>query len=177
MMARSSQCSLLEICLLLPSQCFKLVTMRMICFFIGFTFDEVQTLEIEDFCKDFVVMSFDHHGSTVVLDLMRIMSFLSGMGSGRRQHGLSEFIVVVDHDVPFGLWFIPIEFDYRYMARLCKEIVRVRLTHTPFDYHVRPYNISLADYFVRASKPLTHSGGIIDGFSTIQEAELQRLVP
>ena len=24
-----------------------------------FTFDEVQTLEIEDFCQDFVAMSFD----------------------------------------------------------------------------------------------------------------------
>ena len=25
----------------------------------GFTFDEVQTLEIEDLCRDFVAMSFD----------------------------------------------------------------------------------------------------------------------
>ena len=28
-------------------------------FLTGFTFDEVQTLEVEDFCKDFVAMSFD----------------------------------------------------------------------------------------------------------------------
>ena len=28
-------------------------------FMIGFTFDEVQTLEMEDFCQDFVAMSFD----------------------------------------------------------------------------------------------------------------------
>ena len=28
-------------------------------FFTGFTFDEIQTLEIKDFCKDFVAMSFD----------------------------------------------------------------------------------------------------------------------
>ena len=39
-------------------------------FFIGFTFDEVQTLKIEDFCTDFVAMSFDQHNSTVALDMM-----------------------------------------------------------------------------------------------------------
>ncbi|XP_059596905.1 uncharacterized protein LOC100853045 [Vitis vinifera] len=49
-----------------------------------FTFDEVQTLELEDFCRDFVAMSFDHHGSVVVLDMMRDMSYLPGMGLGRR---------------------------------------------------------------------------------------------
>ncbi|RVW88482.1 hypothetical protein CK203_043877 [Vitis vinifera] len=54
-------------------------------FFIGFTFDEIQTLEIEDFCRDFVAMSFDQHNSTVVLDMMRGMTFLPGMGLGRRQ--------------------------------------------------------------------------------------------
>ena len=36
--------------------------------------------------------------------------------------------------------------------------------------------MSLADYFVRAPKLQTHSDAIIDGFSTVQEAELQRLV-
>ena len=30
---------------------------------IGFTFDEVQTLELEDFFRDFVAMSFDQHGA------------------------------------------------------------------------------------------------------------------
>ena len=28
-------------------------------FLTGFTFDEIQTLEIEDFCRDFIGMSFD----------------------------------------------------------------------------------------------------------------------
>ena len=51
-----------------------------------------------------------------------------------------------------------------------------RLTHTPFDYHVRPYSMNLADYFVREPELQTHSDGIIDRFSTIQEAELQRFV-
>ena len=54
-------------------------------FLTGFTFDEIQTLEIEDFCRDFVAMSFDQHSSTVVLDMMRGMTFLPGMGLERRQ--------------------------------------------------------------------------------------------
>ena len=53
-------------------------------FLTGFTFDEVQTLEMEDFCRDFVAVSFDQHGSIVVLDMMRSMSYLPGMGLGRR---------------------------------------------------------------------------------------------
>ncbi|WJZ94855.1 hypothetical protein VitviT2T_013680 [Vitis vinifera] len=142
----------------------------------GFTFDEVQTLELRDFCRDFIAMSFDQHGSTVVLDIMRGMSYLPGMGLGRRQHGPSEFITIPDHDVPFGLGFIPTEADYRYMARLRNERVRARLTHTPFDYPLRPYTRSLSDYFVRASESHAPSDGIIGGLSTTQEAELQRLV-
>ena len=81
-------------------------------FLIGFTFDEIQTLEIEDFYRDFVVMSFDQHSSTMVLDMIRGMTFLPGMGLGRRQQGPSEFIVAIDHDTTFGLGFIPIEVDY-----------------------------------------------------------------
>ncbi|XP_034704151.1 uncharacterized protein LOC117928364 [Vitis riparia] len=57
-------------------------------FLTGFTFDEVQTLEMEDFCRDFVVMSFDQHSSTVVLDIMRSMSYLPGMGLGGVSTGL-----------------------------------------------------------------------------------------
>ncbi|RVX10255.1 hypothetical protein CK203_016254 [Vitis vinifera] len=119
----------------------------------GFTFDEVHTVEIEDFCRDFVAMSFDQHGSIVVLDIMRSMSYLPGMGLGRRQHGPSEFITIPDHDVPLA-GFIPTRPDYRYMARLRKERVRARLTHTPFDYPLRPYTRSLSDYFVRASESI-----------------------
>ena len=94
-----------------------------------FTFNEMQTLEMEDFYRDFMAMSFDRYGSTVVLDMMS-MSYLPGMGLGRRQHGPNEFMAIPYHDVPFGLGFIPIEADYRYMARLHKERVTVRLTHT-----------------------------------------------
>ena len=49
-------------------------------FLTRFTFDEIQTLEIEDFHRDFMAMSFDQHSSTVVLDMMRGMTFLPGMG-------------------------------------------------------------------------------------------------
>ena len=51
-------------------------------FFTGFMFDEVQTVEVEDFCRDFVAMSFNQHSNTVVLDMMRGMSFIPGMGLG-----------------------------------------------------------------------------------------------
>ncbi|RVW66367.1 Retrovirus-related Pol polyprotein from transposon 17.6 [Vitis vinifera] len=66
--------------------------------------DEVQTVEIEDFCRDFVTMFFDQHSSTVVLDMMQ------------------------------------------------------------------------TDYFVRASELHAPSDGIIGGFNTTKEAELQHLV-
>ena len=72
------------------------------------------------------------------------------------------------HDVPFGLGFIPTEADYRYMARLRKEMVKARLTHTPFDYPIRSYTMSLADYFVRALELQMHLDGIIGRLSTIQ---------
>ncbi|RVW87640.1 hypothetical protein CK203_041205 [Vitis vinifera] len=142
-------------------------------FLTGFTFDEVQTLEIEDFCRDFVAMSFDQHDSIVVLDMMRNMSYLPVMRLRQCQHGPSEFMAIPDHDVPFGLRFIPIKVDYRYMARLHKERVRARLTHTPFDYLIHPYTMSSADYFVRVLELQSHLDGIIRGLSTVQEAELQ----
>ena len=75
-----------------------------------------------------------------------------------------------DHDVPFGLGFIPTEADYHYMARLRKERVRARLTHTLFYYPVRLYTMSLANYFVRASESHALSDGIIEGLSTSQDA-------
>ena len=131
---------------------------------------------MEDFCRDFVAISFDQHSSTTVLNIMRSMSYILDMGLGQRQHGPSEFMAFSDHDVPFGLGFIPIEADYRYMAQLRKEMVKARPTHTPFYYHVRPYTMSLNDYFVRASESHALSDGIIGGLNTTQEAELQHLV-
>ena len=70
---------------------------------IGFTSDEIQAVEPGDFVRDLVPMSFDQHSSTVVLDMMKSMSYMPGLGLGRRQHGRSKFITVLDHDPPFGL--------------------------------------------------------------------------
>ncbi|RVW75857.1 Retrovirus-related Pol polyprotein from transposon 297 [Vitis vinifera] len=134
-----------------------------------------QTLEIEDFHRDFVAMSFDQHSSTVVLDMMRGMTFLPGMGLGRRQQGPSEFIAAIDHDTTFGLGFIPTEADYRHMARLRKERVRARLSHTPFDYPIRPYRMSLTDYFVRGSETRPRLEEIDSVVHTDRETELQHL--
>ncbi|KAJ9697179.1 hypothetical protein PVL29_009102 [Vitis rotundifolia] len=120
-------------------------------------------------------MSFDQHSSTVVLDMMRGMTFLPGMGLGRRQQGPSEFIAAIDHDTTFGLGFIPTEADYRYMARLRKERVRARLSHTPFDYPIRPYRMSLADYFVRGSEIRSRPEEIHSVVHTDRGTELQHL--
>ena len=114
----------------------------------GFAFDEIQTVEPGDFVRDSVPMSFDQHSSTVVLDMMRSMSYMPGLGLGRRQHGRSEFINILDHDPPFGLGFVPVEADFRCMAQLCRERVRSRLHHIPFDYHLRPCSLRLTNYCI-----------------------------
>ena len=84
----------------------------------GFTFDEVQTVEPGDFVRDSVPMSFGQHSTTIILDMIRSMSYMPSLGLGRRQHGRSEFITVLDHDPPFGLGFVPVEADFRCMAHL-----------------------------------------------------------
>ena len=65
-------------------------------------------MEPGDFVRDSVPMPFDQHSSTVVLDMMRSMSYMPGLGLGRRRHDRSEFITVLDHDPPFGLGFVPV---------------------------------------------------------------------
>ena len=67
-----------------------------------------------------------------------------------------EFVATIDHDTPFGLGFVPIEADYRYMARLHWERMRACLTCTPFNYPIRPYRMSLAYYFTRGSETHPH---------------------
>ena len=53
--------------------------------------------------------------------------------------------------MPFGLGYTPTEADYRYMASIHRERLRARFLHIPFDYPVRPYQMMMTDYFVRAS--------------------------
>ena len=50
----------------------------------GFTFDEVQVVSLGDDNRDMVPMSFDQYSSTLVLNMMRGMSYLLGLGLGRR---------------------------------------------------------------------------------------------
>ncbi|RVW43742.1 hypothetical protein CK203_074132 [Vitis vinifera] len=96
-------------------------------FLTGFTFDEVQTVEIEDFCRDFVAMSFDQHGSTVVLDIMRSMSYLPGMGLGDvSMDRARESEGSTDH-TPFYYPLRP------YTRSLADYFVRASEPHAPSD--------------------------------------------
>ena len=114
---------------------------------------------MEDFYRDLPSM--------LVPGMMRNMYYLPSMGLGRRQHEPSEFMAIPNHDVPFGVGFIPTMADYRYMAQLRKEKVKARLTHTLFDYFVCPYTMSLTDYFVSASESQMPSDGIIGRLSIV----------
>ena len=49
-----------------------------------FTFDEVQVVSLGDDSRDMVHMSFDQYSSTLVLNMIRGMSYLSDLGLGRR---------------------------------------------------------------------------------------------
>ena len=140
-----------------------------------FAFDEIQTVEPGDFFRDSVPMSFDQHSSTVILDIMRSMSYMPGLGLGRRQHGRSEFLTILDHDPPFGFGFVLVEENFRCMAQLHQKRVRSRLHHIPFDYPLRPYSLRLTGYFVRASEPLLHPDGSIDEPTNIQHVKLHQI--
>ena len=74
------------------------------------------------------------------------------------------------------LVFVFTEADYRYMAFLCNERLKARLLHIPFDYPIRPYRMSLADYFLRALETQMHSKRITSGLNIDQETKLQCLV-
>ena len=51
---------------------------------IGITFDEVQVVSLEDDSRGMVPMSFDQYNNTLVLSMMRDMSYLPGLGLGYR---------------------------------------------------------------------------------------------
>ena len=51
----------------------------------GFVFDEVQVISLEDEDRDMVPMSFDRHNNTLVLSMMKGMSYMLGLGLGRHQ--------------------------------------------------------------------------------------------
>ena len=118
----------------------------------GFTFDEVQVVSLEDDRRDMVPMQFNQYNSTLVLSMMRGMSYMPGLGLGRRQQGPREFTITVDHDISYVLGYIPTADDARHMARLRRERVRARMSGIPFDYPLRPYTFQLVDYFTKGSE-------------------------
>ena len=145
----------------------------------GFTFDEVQIASLEDDSRDLVPMSFDQHNNTLVVSMMRGMSYIPGLGLGRRQQGPREFTFIVDHDIPYVLGYTPIEDDARHMARLCRDRVRARLSKVPFDYPLRPYTFQLADYFIRGLEHAPRIGDTnhaleTDGIQGIEQALRQK---
>ena len=50
----------------------------------GFTFNKVQVVSLEDDNRDMVPMSFDQYNNTLVLSMMRGMSYIPGLGLGHR---------------------------------------------------------------------------------------------
>lgn len=65
----------------------------------GFTFDEIQTLELRESRPDRIPFSFDKHSTLVVIDMMRGMFFQPDLGLGRRQQGMTEFIMTANWNV------------------------------------------------------------------------------
>ncbi|RVW44699.1 hypothetical protein CK203_109509 [Vitis vinifera] len=110
------------------------------------------TLEIEllmgptTFSTMFQKVKFIHDGQVVTVQSIRDM------------FAFSKLVLQISHSED-DLFFTGFTLD--------EERVRARLTHTLFDYLVRPYSISLANYFVRAPELQMHSDEIIDGFSIV----------
>ena len=127
---------------------------------IGFVFYEVQVVSLEDHNRDIVPMSFYYHSNTLVLSMMRGMSYMPGLGLGRRQQGPREFAFTVYHDIPYELGYTPSKDDARHMAMLRPDRVRARLFGVPFDYPLRPYTFQLVDYFTRGSEHAPHTEGV-----------------
>ena len=132
---------------------------------IGFAFDKVQVVSLEDDDRDMVHMSFDQHSCTLVLGMMKGMPYMPGLGLGSCQQGPHEFAFTIEHDKPYGLGYTPSKDDTRHMVWLCRDRVRARLSGVPFDYPLRPYTFNLADYFTRGSKHAPH----IEGFDHVSE--------
>ena len=140
----------------------------------GFTFDEFQVVSLEDDSRDMVPMSFDQYSSTLVLSMMKDMSYLPGLGLGHRQQGSHEFAFTVSHDVPYGLGYTPIEEDARHMAQLRLDMVRAHLSGIPLDYPLHPYTFRLTDYFIRGSKHVPRVEGINHISETVEIQDIQQ---
>ncbi|KAL6313356.1 hypothetical protein AAG906_001067 [Vitis piasezkii] len=76
---------------------------------IGFTFDEVQVVSLEDDNRDMVPMSFDQDKSTLVLNMMRGMSHLPAWDWVATVMDHVSLLSQLDHDIPYGLGYTPME--------------------------------------------------------------------
>ena len=103
-----------------------------------------------------VPMFFDKQNNTLVLSMMKGMSYMPGLGLSCRQQGPREFAFNIDHDIPYGLGYTPYEGDARQMAMLRRDRVRARLSEVPFDYPLRLYTFQLVDYFTRGLEHAPH---------------------
>ena len=139
----------------------------------GFTFDEVQVVSLEDDSRDMVPMLFDQYNNTLVLSMMRGMSYLSSLGLGHRQQGLHEFAFTINHDMPYSLSYTPTEEDARHMARLRMDRVRAHLSSILFDYFLRQYTFRLANYFIRGLEHVPHMEGIDHISETMEIHDIQ----
>ena len=68
----------------------------------GFTFDEVQVVSLEDDSRDLVPMSFNQHIITLVLSMMRGMSYMPSLGLGHRQQGRASLLLQLIRTYPMG---------------------------------------------------------------------------
>ena len=135
-------------------------------YLIGFTFDEVQVVSLEDDSRDLVPLSFGQHNNTLVLSMMRGMSYMPGLGLGRRQQGPLEFTFTVDHDIPYGLGYTSTKDDARHIVQLHRDRVRAHLSGVPFNYPLRLYTFHLDDYFIRGSEHAPHTWGTNQALET-----------
>ena len=85
---------------------------------------------------------------------------MPGLGLGRHQQGPREFSITIDHDIPYGLGYIPMADDAQHMARLHREKVRARMFGIPFDYPLHTYTFQLVDYFTRGSEYAPYTEGV-----------------
>ena len=72
---------------------------------------------------------------------------------------MREFTFTVDHDIPCGLGYTPIEDYAHHMARLHRDKVRAHLFGVPFDYPFHSYTFQLVDYFIRGLEHAPRIGG------------------
>ena len=104
-----------------------------------------------------VPMSFDQHINTLVLNIMKGMSYIPCLRLGHRQQGQSEFSFTIDRDIPYRLGYTPFEDDARHMAWLRRDMVRAHYSRVPFDYPLHPYTFQLVHYITRGLEHTPHT--------------------